>query len=463
MPEKGWNGRFLGTGNGGGAGKINYRELALGLKRGYATANTDMGTSPRANAVVGHPERWADFGYRSTHEMSSASKILLTEFYGKPESHSYFVGCSTGGGQALMEAQRYPADYNGIIAGAPANNRTHIHTGFLWNLKATNSMPDAQLPAQKIAWVTKAVVAACAGKDGGAPEDGFLTDPRECKFNPDALPKCSGDSQDDCLTGAQLAALKQIYAGPTNPETGERIYTPIPFGSENSPAGVLEQENPAKMDVQFYPFQWALAAKFDYTNFDYDRDQDEVDRKLAPILNANNPDLSKLRNAGGKILMFTGTADPLVPYQDALNYYDRVIQYQQDKLAKQGKNGPQQALTRTQDFFRYFLVPGMAHCTGGPGLHEFGQGLWLHGPPDSQHDLLAALVDWVERGKAPESIIATTYVDDTPAKGIRLQRPICPYPKFPTYTAGDWKSASSYRCVDHPLDEVLKPAARYLN
>lgn len=461
LPETNWNGRFLGTGNGGGAGKINYRELSSGLKRGFATANTDMGTSPRASAVVGHPERYADFGYRSTHEMTVVSKTLLTAFYGKPENHSYFYGCSTGGGQALMEAQRYPADYNGIVSGAPANNRTHIHTGFIWNLQATET-PQSQIPEEKIAWITQSVVAACAGKDGGSPEDKFLTDPRLCKFNPDSLPLCDSKDGPHCLTHAQLVALKQIYAGPTNPKSGERIYTPIPLGSENSSAGILRQENATEMSSQFYPFQWAFGANFDYKKFDFNRDMSIVDRKLAPILNANNPDLRPLKKMGGKMIMFGGTADPLVPYQDALNYYDRVVANQQKTLAGTDKNDQQKAVKQTQEFFRYFLVPGMAHCGGGPGLHYFGQGLYM---PDGVHeDLLTAIVGWVEDGKAPESFTARTYVDDDkPEKGILMQRPVCAYPKFPDYIGGDWKSASSYRCTEHPLDHVAAPAKRYLN
>ena len=158
MPEKNWNGRFLGTGNGGGAGKISYRSLAFGMRRGYATANTDMGTSPNADAVVGHPERWADFGYRSTHEMTAVSKQIVKAYYDKPQSRSYFVGCSTGGGQGLMEAQRYPEDYNGIIAGAPANNRTHIPPGFVWNVQAANQPPGVQLSPDTIAFITKSGV-----------------------------------------------------------------------------------------------------------------------------------------------------------------------------------------------------------------------------------------------------------------------------------------------------------------
>jgi len=193
MPENDWNGRFLGTGNGGGAGRLSYRSLELGMRRGFATANTDMGTSPNADAVVDHPERWADFGYRSTHQMTVVSKQIVETYYGKAQTqtHAYFVGCSTGGGQGLMEAQRYPGDYNGILAGAPANNRTHIHTGFVWNAQAANQPPGVQLAPETIAFITKSVVNACAGKDGGAPGDNFLTDPRECRFDPDTLPKQS--------------------------------------------------------------------------------------------------------------------------------------------------------------------------------------------------------------------------------------------------------------------------------
>ena len=460
MPENNWNGRFLGTGNGGGAGKISYGGLEFGLRRGYATANTDMGTSPNADAIVGHPERWADFGYRGTHEMTSVSQAILKKYYRKPQSYSYFEACSTGGQQALMEAQRYPADYNGILAGAPANNRTHLHAGFIWNFKATNQLPDsALLPPEKIALVTRVVVAACAGKDGGAPGDDFLTDPRKCNFDPGSIPKCGTTDNGACLTGAQLIALKKIYAGPTNPRTGERIYTPLPFGSENSPLGVAYQQNPDGGPKQFYFYRWVFGSNFDYRKFDFDRDQDTVDARLAAILNANNPDLSGLRKRGGKLLMYTGTADPLVPFQDALNYYERVVQAQQGKLAGAESSN---ALAQTQEFFRYFLVPGMGHCGGGPGLNDLEPLLSAEIPQDSEPGILAALVKWVEQGVAPNQIIATAFVDADPKEGIRFQRPICPYPKFPDYIGGDRKSPSSFQCTEHPRDSVLTPAERYL-
>jgi feruloyl esterase len=452
LPQTNWNGRFLGTGTGGGAGAIAYGALANGLKRGFATTNTDMGTSPNANDAVGHPERWTDFGHRATHEMTTTAKAITQAYYKKPFHHAYFAGCSTGGQQALMEAQRYPDDYNGILAGAPANNRTHLHTGFVWNYKVTNQIPSsAFLPKEKIALITNAVIKACAGKDGGAPGDNFLTDPRLCKFDPETLPKCpDGTDNGTCLTSAQLTALKQIYAGPTNPRTGERIYTPLPLGSENIASGIEYQQNPNQAPPSlFYQYKWTFGANFDYTRFDFDQDQAKMDSLLAPILNANNPDLEPLKKRGGKILMYAGTADPLVPFQDAVNYYERVIK-------AQGGTKP------TGDFFRFFLIPGMAHCGGGPGLNDCGQNLALNVPQDSDHDILTALIQWVEQGIAPDKITATAFTGGVPGNGIRFQRPIYPYPKLPKYISGDPNSPASYQGIDFPRRTILAPAEKYL-
>ncbi|MGM9508157.1 tannase/feruloyl esterase family alpha/beta hydrolase [Larkinella sp. GY13] len=452
LPQTGWNGRFLGTGTGGGAGSIAYGALVNGLKRGFATANTDMGTSPNANEAVGHPERWADFGHRATHEMTKTAKAITQAHYQKPIQRAYFAGCSTGGQQALMEAQRYPDDYDGILAGAPANNRTHLHTGFVWNYKVTNQLAgSAFLPKEKIALITQAVVKACAGKDGGAPGDNFLTDPRACRFDPETLPKCPAGTDDGtCLTSAQLTALKQVYAGPTNPRTGERIYTPLPLGSENSSAGLEYQQNPKQAPGSlFYQYKWVFGPNFDFSAFDFDRDQDRMDSVLAPILNANNPDLSSLKKRGGKILMYAGTADPLVPYQDAVTYYERVVEAQ---------GGAKQ----TTDFFRFFLIPGMAHCGGGPGLNDCGQSLALTVPQDRDHDILTALMNWVEEGKAPDQLIATAYSGGVASNSIRFQRPIYPYPKLPTYKRGDPNVPTSYRGVAYPKRAVLSPAKGYL-
>jgi feruloyl esterase len=451
LPQNNWNQRFLGTGNGGGAGNINFGPLAAGLKRGFATANTDMGTSPGPNEAVGHPERWIDFGHRATHEMTVTAKEITKVYYKRPFEYAYFAGCSTGGQQALMEAQRYPDDYNGILAGAPANNRTHLHSGFVWNYQVTNKAAgSAFLPREKIAFITNAVVKACAGKDGGAPGDNFLTDPSACKFDPETLPKCP-DGRDDagCLTAAQLAALKKIYLGPVNPKSGERIYTPIPLGSENSPAGVEYQQNILQAAGLFYLYKWAFGKEYDYKTFDFDRDQDRLDSILAPILNANNPDLNPLKRSGGKLLMYSGTADPLVPYQDAVTYYERVVKAQGGKA-------------KTEDFFRFFLIPGMAHCGGGPGLNDCGQSLAMNVQQDGSHDVLTALLKWVEEGVAPDKIIANAYNGADVKNGIRFQRPLYPFPKLPAYVGGDVNVAESYTGKAYKRRKVLAPAKRYL-
>jgi feruloyl esterase len=439
LPEQDWNGRFLGTGTGGGAGYINYGSLAMGLRRGFATGNTDMGTSPGANMLAGHPEKWTDFGHRATHEMTVAGKAITAAYYNKPPHHTYFSGCSTGGQQALMESQRYPEDYDGILAGAPANNRTHLHTGFVWNLRATNDVPgSAFLPKEKIDMITRAVIQACAGKDGGAPGDNFLTDPRACHFNPETLPLCP-DGTDDapCLTKPQLDALKKIYAGPVNPRTGERIYTPIPLGSENVGSGIELQQNPKlSPNALFYQYKWAFGADYDYNTFDFDRDQDRLDSLLGPVLNANSTDLSAFSKHGAKLLMYAGTADPLVPYQDALGYYERVM-------------GVQGGLPQTQAFFRFFLIPGMGHCSGGPGLNDGG-------------DMLGALIQWKEEGVAPQQLIGTAYEHADPQKAVRFKRPLYPYPLLPAYKGGDPAVPENYKAVAHPEQKVTEPALRYL-
>lgn len=428
LPIDSWNGRFLGTGNGGGAGKINYDALINGVKRGYATANTDMGTSPDVYKIIDYPERWADFGYRSTHLMTVLSKKILEIYYKKSAEYSYFQGCSTGGEQALMEAQRYLEDYNGIIAGAPANNRTHLHTLFVWNLVNTfDSKNNAIISQKKMGLLKKLLLQNYGGKDGGAPGDNFFTDPRILSFNTDILPICSENFSDSCFSKEEIEALKKLYAGPTNSRTGERIYAPSPLGASN-----LEIRPTSTL---FYMYKWVFGKDYDYTKFDFDRDMAKMDSILAPILNANNPNLSAFKNRGGKLLMYTGTEDQLVPYPDAINYYERVIE-------------AQGSLKKTQSFFRFFLVPGMGHCAGGPGLNDIG-------------DKLAVMTDWVENGIAPDKIIATAFsCCDT--YETRYKRPIYPYPKFPTYKGGDPNSLDSYEGVEHPRGEVFKPDQIYL-
>jgi feruloyl esterase len=438
LPQHNWNGRLLGTGNGGGGGSISYGSLAEGIRQGYATTNNDMGTSRGgANAAVDNPEEWTDFGYRATHEMTVAAKAILQAYYGKAQHHAYFTGCSTGGQQALMEAQKFPGDYNGIIAGAPANNRTHLHTGFLLNYMVTNKGNKPLFSADELSFITRRIVTTYSLKTGSAPGDNFLTDPRMIHVDFDLLFRCRNGNKDTCLSDDQVSALKAIYAGPVNPKTHEHIYTSPPVGSENVSGGLVYQETANGVDGLFYPFKWVFGKDFDNKTFDFNKDMARMDAVLAPVVNANNPDLEPLKKKGGKIIMYTGTADPLVPYQDALNYYERVV-------------SRQRGLQETQKFFRYFLIPGMGHCSGGPGLNGFN------------HNILTDLVAWVENGKAPDQVLASGIGCCSPNGPVRFQRPVFPYPKFPTYIGGDVKEASSYIGVEHKRNGVIKPAYKYL-
>jgi len=420
------------------------------LKRGFAVATTDLGTAPHANQMGDHPERWIDFGYRANHEMTVAGKAIIARYYQSAPRASYFQGCSTGGQQALSLAQRYPGDYNGIVAGAPANNRTHLHAMFAHNAQILDG---AGLTQAKATLVSARILQACAGKDGGAPTDNFLTDPRRCKFDPETLPTCTGPENDACLTTSQLAALKSVWQGPVNPRTGERIFAGLPLGAEdNAVFGLPFFASPDFPSAQLYMFNWALGPGWSYARFDRDSQMDAVDARLGAILNANSTDYRKFIAAGGKLIMYNGIADAGVPFTDPLAYYERVV-------AAQGND-----LAATQRFFRFFLVPGMGHCsgiTGGSGAGDFGQPTSPYVPKDKDGDMLLKLVGWVEKGVPPLSIIATRYADAA-GTTVAMTRPICTYPKIPVYQKGDATTASNFRCMDAPRDDVVVPSVRYL-
>lgn len=450
LPASDWNGRLLGTGNGGGAGRIAYgMGMVEGLKRGFAVANTDMGTAPDINEAAGNPERWIDFGHRATHEMTRVAKALVAAFYGVASFRSYFAGCSTGGQQALSAAQRYPADYDGILAGAPGNNRTHVATYFLWNYATLNASPEAKLSTAQWSMVSRSVLAACAGGDGGAPGDAFLTDPRRCGFDLASLPVCEpGTSGGECLASAQIASLRRLYAGPVNPSTGERIYAGLALGSEAMPLGPQAQSDAATWPgQQFYPFRWSMGAAFDPATFDFDRNLDRVDARLASALNANGTDLSEFARAGGKLMIYTGLADPAVPYSEVIDYYDRLSATTGDPA-------------KTAAFARLFLVPGMGHCFGGPGVTDIGQPFTSGVPEAPENDALMTLVAWTEGGPAPGFLVARSPAGDgRPAR----ERPVCAYPALPEYRGGDAASRASFVCAPHALGSGQPPAARYLN
>lgn len=447
MPTQRYNGRYLGTGNGGYAGGYFQSELADGINRGFATANTDMGATGAAgvngDALIGHPEKWKDFGWRATHLMTTFSKALINAFYGDPASKSYFSGCSTGGQQALMEAQRFPYDYDGILAGAPAFNRTHIHTVTVAQYRATHATLASYIPPVKFDVINQAVLAQCRAKDGGTSSDAFLTDPRICKFDPATLACPAGLDAPNCLNADQVAAMKVYYKGSVNLATGAIINPGNARGSETSnPAALGFALNESLNEPSFDSlFKWVFGATWQWQSFDFNRDMASVDQVLATDLNATSTDLRAFAGNGGKLIIHAGWADPLIPSQGAINYYNALVK-------NYGGNG-NGGLKKTQNFSRLFMAPGMWHCVGGPGPNSYG-GAIQQPPPsyDARYDLLTSLTQWVEEGVAPNSVIATKYNNDTRQLGIQAQRPICSYPLIPVYRGtGDPNVASSFICA----------------
>jgi Tannase and feruloyl esterase len=440
FPTEGWNGKFRGRGNGGFAGYINYPDIGIALQRGYAAASTDTGhASPQvtnASWALGHPEKVADFGYRAIHEMTRVAKATIKAFYGSGPRHSYFGSCSNGGRQALMEAQRFPQDYDGILAGAPANNWTHLFGKGLADAQATTLDQGAYIPASKIPAIARAVNAACDAQDGIA--DGILNDPRQCHFKPEVLLCKQGDSE-VCLSAPQVATLKKLYAGPHD-ASGLEIFPGYLPGAEEGPSGWGAWiTGPAPGGSLLMAFSGSYFSNMVYEKADWnykvavlDEAVHDSDAKLAKVLNATDPNLAAFKARGGKLILYHGWNDPAISAVNTINYYASVV----------SRMGARKAAA----FTKLYMVPGMQHCGGGPGPDSFGQ----NGPAgnaDPQHDVELALEQWVEQGIAPASIVATKYVDGDSKKGVQMTRPLCPYPQVAGWTGkGSTDDAANFAC-----------------
>jgi hypothetical protein len=438
MPLTGWNGRLEGFGNGGFAGVIDYSALGS-LMQGYASAATDAGHTGSpidATWALGHPEKIEDFGHRGIHEMTRVAKAVVEQFYGSAAKHAYFFGCSDGGREALMEAQRYPADYDGILAGAPANNWTNLLTMAVVDTQALTATPTAFIPQAKIPTIAKAVLAACDAKDGLP--DGIINDPRQCHFDPATI-ECKGDADtNDCLTAPQVAALKAIYAG-LHDAKGRSIFPGYLPGAEEGPGGWglwITGPAPARSLMAMfgtgYYSNMVYGKGWDYQTFTLDAGLRDARQKTAEALDAVNPDLSPFYSRGGKLILYHGWNDPAIPALSTVNYYKAVV----------AKAGP----ARADSFVRLYMVPGMQHCGGGPGAtvleHFTAKG------PDENSNVDLALENWVEKGIAPGTIIAVKTAGEHPMGAVILSRPLCPYPQTAKYKgAGDPKSAESFTCA----------------
>ena len=430
LPLEKWNGRFSGVGNGGWAGSISYGALAEQLRRGYATASTDTGheAAPGVNAArfaFEHPERLIDFAYRAHHTTARNAKALVRAFYGKDPERSYFIGCSSGGYEGLMEAQRFPSDYEGIVAGAPANNWTRLMAGDFDGIQAVLKDPASHLPPPALGLLYRGVLAACDGADGVT--DGVLDDPRLCTFDPAAL-QCPADrSSAACLTPGQVEAARRVYRGLKDPTTGAQLYPGLAPGSEpfwphRDPA------NPFPIPLAHY--RWLVFAnpEWDWKTFDIAVPADyrafrEAESKFGPILNATSPDLREFRKRGGKLIQYHGWNDQLIAAQNSIDYYESVVGF------FSGGKDRESALADVQGFYRLFMAPGMAHCSGGTGPNAF--------------DMQAALEQWVERGIAPDRVVGTRSINGV----VDRSRPLCAYPKVAIYKGtGDTNDAANFVC-----------------
>ena len=438
MPAAGWNGKLQGTANGGFAGTISYTSLAGALSHEYAVTGTDTGHSGAmvdATWALGHPEKVVDFGHRGIHEMTRVAKEVTHAFYGRAPQRSYFAGCSDGGREALMEAQRYPADYDGILAGAPANNWTPLLTTAVWDTQALTLDPASFIPPAKISTIAAAVNAACDELDGV--KDGILNDPRQCKFDPATIQCKAGEDDDKCLTAAQAAALKKIYAGPHDSQ-GHEVFPGFLPGAEDGEDGWgpwITGPAPLKglvamFGIGFYSNMVYDKHDLDYKTFTLEAGLKAADERTASALNATDADLGPFKARGGKLIMYHGWDDPAISALNTVHYYESV-------RAKMGA-------PEMDSFVRLYMVPGMQHCGGGPGADSFGAS--YSGSPDAQHSVRAALEEWVEKGAAPGTIIASKYVGED-HQHPKMTRPLCPYPLAAKYKgSGDTNDAASFVC-----------------
>jgi hypothetical protein len=438
-PQSAWNGKYGAIGNGGFAGSLILPSMAWRLEEGYAVSGTDTGHSGGsldAAWAIGHPEKIADFGWRAIHETAGASKAVIDAYYGKAASRSYFAGCSDGGREALMAAQRFPKDFDGIVAGAPANYWTNLMTNAAATMRALNKA-GAWLSPDDLALVSEAAQKACPSADG------YLDDPGSCRFDPSTLVCKSGQSQ-RCLTDAQLDGLKAIYAG-TKDADGKLINRGYPVGGEAGPVAWslwitgTDPKRTAGSLMSGFSSGYFANMVFDKRGW---RPSDgsvpgdwSASQKTSEALDAANPDLSAFKAAGGKLIQYHGWSDAAIPATSSIDYYKAVA----DRMG---------GMDQVQSFYRLFLAPGMMHCGLGSGPGAVG-GVFGQPSPDHdpKHDVLAALARWVEKGEAPETIIATRYKDDDPGKGVAAQRPWCAYPTVALFSGkGEHSDAANFTC-----------------
>jgi len=412
LPAAGWNGKFQAVGNGGWAGNVDVNALAAGVRRGYATASTDTGHQGNGGPWMQSREKLIDYGHRAVHEMTVKAKAIINELYGNAPRFSYFNGCSAGGRQGLVAAQRYPDDFDGIVAGAPALNATGRASFAMWIAQNVHKDEASFIPAAKFPAIHEAVLQACDAGDGVT--DRLVSDPKSCKFDPAVL-ACKGEDTATCLTPAQVTSTRAMYGALTNPRTKEQIFPGLAYGSElgwNTFAG----QQPFGIAAQMFQFMVFNDPNWDYKTLNFDAHMAQVSKAESGLINAQETNLKPFFSSGGKLIQYHGWSDPQIVAASSTEYYERV-------LKTMGGAG------NVANNYRLFMVPGMAHCGGGTGTSSF--------------DMLTALEQWVEASKAPESIPASRVTNGK----VDRTRPLCAYPQKATYKGtGSVDEAANFVC-----------------
>jgi feruloyl esterase len=412
-----WNGKFQAVGNGGWLGSIPYVGLAEALAAGYATAATDTGHVGNTAEFALNPEKRIDFAYRAVHEMTARAKTIVDAYYGRAPSLSIWNGCSQGGRQGIAAAGRYPADFDAVIAGAPAVNYMHIHAGRMAVNRSVNATPEAVIPPAKYSLLHRAALAACDAQDGLA--DGVIENPAACTFEPHTL-QCAGPDDGGCLTPAQVRSAQTMYAGAAHPATGARVLPGLAHGSELGWA-VIGSPRPILFAVEAFKYLVHKDPAWDPLRFDPSLD---LDRALAAdpddAIGSSNPNLGPFFARGGKLLLYHGWSDAQVTPYNTIDFFQKTV------AGNAGSAGTSVQL---------FMVPGMNHCTGGPGTDTF--------------DEVAAMESWIATGTVPARIEASHRTSGTVAR----TRPLCPFGQVARWDGrGRPDDASSFSCVSATLD-----------
>jgi len=439
-PLNTWNGKFQGVGSGSSAGSIATAAMLVALMDGYAAMATDNGhvtdaTRPNGAAeqtwALGHPEKMIDFAYRGLHVATVAGKSVTQSFYSKAASKSYFVGCSQGGHHALMEASRYADDYDGIVAGAPAWQWANLMVAEIWNSMPALKDPTA-ITAPKMTLLNNAVIAACDALDGVT--DGVIDDPRKCTYDPAVL-QCTGADSATCLTSVQVAAAKQIYGG-TKYANGTLIFPPYTRGSELGWTSLYTGATPGGSGWDFFRYSAFQTPTFNNSTFNFDSDTDRAMNTLVagePLSSVYNAtaNLTPFQTRGGKLIIYHGWADQQISPSSSLDYYQRVVSSVGQPV--------------TDSFLKMFMMPGIGHCSGGPGVAKIGGSTGAAASADADHDVVRALDRWVTQGIAPASLIGTR-LESAPITA--RTRPLCAYPKVAKYKgSGSIDDAANFSCA----------------